>query len=79
MNITDWIGFIGVNILLLAYFLNITDKIKNDSLIYLFLNFLGAGIACYASVLLNYLPFIVLEGSWTLVSVVGIFQYFRRK
>ena len=79
MNITDWIGFIGVSILLLAYFLNITDKIKNDSLIYLFLNFLGAGIACYASVLLNYLPFIVLEGSWTLVSVVGIFQYFRRK
>ena len=79
MNITDWIGFIGVSILLLAYFLNITDKIKNDSLIYLFLNFLGAGIACYASVLLNYLPFIILEGSWTLVSVVGIFQYFRRK
>lgn len=79
MSITDWIGFIGVTILLIAYFLNLNDTIKKESLIYLFLNFIGAGIACFASVLLSYLPFIILEGSWTLVSAYGIFTYFRKK
>jgi hypothetical protein len=79
MSITDWIGFIGVTILLVAYFLNLNDTIKKESLIYLFLNFIGAGIACFASVLLSYLPFIILEGSWTLVSAYGIFTYFRKK
>jgi hypothetical protein len=79
MNSIDWIGFIGVTILLVAYFLNLTDKIKKDSLGYLFLNFLGAGIACLASLLLNYLPFIILEGCWTLVSAFGIINYIIKK
>ena len=79
MNSTDWIGFIGVTILLVAFFLNLNNTIKKEGLIYLFLNFIGAGIACFASVLLDYLPFIILEGSWTLVSAIGLFNYFRKK
>ncbi|MEK7432452.1 MAG: hypothetical protein AABZ74_04910 [Cyanobacteriota bacterium] len=76
MTKTDWIGFIGVTILLVAYFLNLTDKVKKDSFIYLILNFVGAGIACFASFLLNYLPFIILEGTWTVVSAFGLIHYF---
>ncbi|MHB1148644.1 MAG: CBU_0592 family membrane protein [Lutibacter sp.] len=72
MNYIDWTGFIGVTLLLLAFFLNLMDKIKTDSLTYLLLNFLGAGIACLASVLLNYMPFVILEGCWALVSAVGL-------
>ncbi len=79
MTETDWIGIIGVTILLVAFFLNLTNKIKKDSLVYLFLNFIGAGLACYASVLLHYLPFIILEAAWTLVSLVGLFMYFSKK
>jgi hypothetical protein len=78
MNSTDWIGFIGVTLLLVAFFLNLTDKIKKESFIYLFLNFIGAGIACFASVLLDYLPFIILEGCWTLVSAYGLINYLRK-
>lgn len=78
MSMTDWIGFIGVTILLIAYFLNLNNKLKKESLIYLFLNFTGAGIACFASVLLQYLPFIILEGCWTLVSAFGIINYFKK-
>ena len=77
MTITDWIGFIGVTILLIAYFLNLKDIIKNDSLVYLLLNVIGAGIACLASILLNYWPFIILEGSWTVVSAIGLINYFK--
>lgn len=79
MDTTDWIGFIGVSLLLIAYFLNLNNKIAKDSLSYLWLNFVGAGIACIASVLLHYLPFVILEGCWTLVSAIGLIHYFRKK
>lgn len=76
MTQTDWIGFIGVSILLLAYLLNLRNLLKKESLIYLLLNFIGAGLACLASVLLNYLPFIILEACWTFISAIGIYHYF---
>lgn len=79
MTQTDWIGFIGVTILLVAYFLNLTDRIKKESLSYLALNFVGAGTACFASVLLHYLPFIILEGCWTIVSAIGLFHFCIKK
>ncbi len=79
MTLTDWIGFIGVTLLLIAYFLNLTNKLSKESLGYLSINFMGAGIACFASILLDYMPFIILEGSWTLVSAYGIIQYFKKK
>ncbi|HWS59909.1 MAG TPA: hypothetical protein VN182_03180 [Flavobacterium sp.] len=78
MTTTDIIGFIGVTILLIAYFLNLTDKIGKDNLVYLQMNFLGAGLACLASILMKYLPFIILEGCWTIVSAFGIFKYFKQ-
>jgi hypothetical protein len=79
METTDWIGFVGVSLLLIAYFLNLNNKMAKDSISYLMLNFIGAGIACFASVLLHYLPFVILEGCWTLVSAMGIIHYFRKK
>lgn len=78
MTQTDWIGFIGVTILLIAFFLNLRNLLDKESITYLLLNFIGAGLACFASVLLNYLPFIILEGSWTLVSAIGIYNYITK-
>ena len=79
MTTTDILGFIGVSILLCAYFLNISNKLQKDSLIYLQMNCIGAGLACLASVLMKYLPFIILEGSWTIVSAFGILKSFKQK
>jgi len=79
MTIADWTGSIGVTLLLVAYFLNLKKIIKTDSLSYLLLNTIGAGLACLASVLLKYLPFIILEGCWTIVSGIGLINYLRRK
>lgn len=77
MTQTDWIGFIGVTILLIAYFLNLRNILKKESIVYLLMNFIGAGLACLASTLLNYLPFIILEACWTIVSAIGIYNYFN--
>jgi hypothetical protein len=79
MTATDWTGFIGVTILLVAYFLNLRKIIATDSLSYLLLNVAGAAIACMASILLKYLPFIILEACWTIVSAAGLVNYFKQK
>jgi len=77
LTINDWIGFIGVFGMLLAYLMNLFGKISKDSLTYILLNMVGGGLSCLASWLINYLPFVVLEGTWTLVSLVALIRYFR--
>jgi hypothetical protein len=79
MKLTDWIGFAGVTILLIAFFLNLANKLHKDSFNYILLNIIGAGIACLASVMINYLPFIILEGCWTVVSIGALVNYLRQK
>jgi cation transport ATPase len=78
MNLTDWIGAIGVSILLLAYFLNLSNRISHNDLSYMTLNVVGAGLALLASILLNYWPFIILETAWTIISFYSIIKYFNK-
>ncbi|NCP20646.1 MAG: hypothetical protein CO023_01245 [Flavobacteriales bacterium CG_4_9_14_0_2_um_filter_35_242] len=77
MNFTDWIGFIGTFFILLAYFLNLSGRIKNGDLLYIVLNLIGALLALTASILLKYIPFIILETVWSAVSFYFLIQYFR--
>lgn len=79
MNYIDWIGFIGVFQILLAFILNITGKINTKDLSFILLNLTGAGMACLASILMKYVPFIVLEAVWTLVSLISLINYIKRK
>jgi hypothetical protein len=72
MTFIDLIGSSGVFLILLAYFLLLIHKLTRDSYIYLLMNASGAALACLASILLNYWPFIILEAAWTLVSVVAL-------
>ena len=79
MNNTDWIGSIGVAILLMAFLLNLLNRLSKDGFVYILMNVIGAGLACYASLLLNYMPFIILEGCWTLVSVFSLLKLLNSK
>ena len=74
MNLVDWLGAIGVFQILLAYILNVTGKIAPESWSFILLNFIGATIACTASVLLDYLPFVILEGVWALTSLITLIK-----
>ncbi|MDP3313193.1 hypothetical protein [Lutibacter sp.] len=75
MNSIDWIGFIGVFLILIAFFLNERELISTKNLWFILLNLVGATLACLASVLLNYWPFIILEGVWALISVNALVRY----
>lgn len=77
MNYSDIIGGIGVFITLLAYFLIIFNFIDKDGVLFFMMNIIGAGLACYASLLIDYWPFVVLEGTWTLISIVGLVKSLR--
>jgi hypothetical protein len=72
MSFTESLGSYGVSILLIAFVLNLLKIIRTDSIIYGLLNFAGAGIACYASYLIPYFPFVILEGVWTVLSLVAV-------
>ena len=79
MTLIDWIGFIGVFQILLAYMLNVFGKVKSKDLSFILLNIFGAGLACLASILMVYWPFIILEAVWTLVSLFSLIQYLNKK
>lgn len=74
MNSNDIVGTIGVGIILLAYFLNMFSFIPTNGKLFYLLNIIGASIACFASYLINYIPFVILEGTWALVSLVGFIR-----
>ena len=66
------IATIGVSMLLLAFFLHLVGLMKLNSWNYLLLNFFGAALSCYASYLIDFLPFIILEATWAAVAAVAI-------
>jgi len=76
MTIADWIGFTGVFMILLAYFLNVIHKVETTDLSFILLNLIGAGMSCAASVFIEYWPFIILEGCWSLISLIALIRYF---
>jgi hypothetical protein len=41
------------------------------------MNIAGAGMACLASVMINYIPFILLEAVWGGISVIALFNRIR--
>jgi hypothetical protein len=71
MTFSSIVGTMGVTLLLAAFFLNLFGFIGRGKL-YIFLNIIGAGLSCYASVLIRFWPFVVLEGCWVLVSALGL-------
>ena len=78
MNFNDSVGTIGVGLVLVAYFLNIFSMIKKDGILFYTLNIIGGAISCYASLLIHFLPFIILEGIWTIVSSLGLLKSIKK-
>lgn len=78
MTTSDLIGTIGVILMLVPFILNIADVLSNDSPLYIIPNLLGSSMACAASLMIGYLPFVILEGTWAIVSSWALYIYFKR-
>ena len=68
----DWLGATGVAILLIAFVLNLAGRLSAAGRPYQAMNFLGAGLACAAAAMIPFVPFVVLEGTWSLVALVAL-------
>jgi hypothetical protein len=62
-----------------AYLLNLWDYLQPEQLSYILMNLIGAGLACVSSVMINYVPFIILEGVWTASSLIALLRYVGRR
>jgi len=74
MKTSDIVASIGVIILLIAFFLNLNKRLPAESKTYAVMNFVGAGICCYASYMVSFYPFVILEGIWAFVALISLFK-----
>ena len=77
ISLSEALGTVGVTLLLIGFFLNLFGLTRRQSLNYLILNLVGGGLACYASFLIEFFPFVLLEGTWTVVALLGLVKMFR--
>jgi hypothetical protein len=74
MKTSDIIASIGVIILLAAFLLNLYKKIAPESKTYTLLNFVGAATCGFASYMISFYPFVILEGIW---AAFALFSFFK--
>jgi len=74
MHYSDFIGMTGVAILLVAFLLTLMKKLSTTDKSYALMNIIGASLSCYASFLIGYIPFVVLEATWAGVSLVALIK-----
>ena len=79
LSLGEMLGSVGVALFLLDFLMNLLKKWSQDSLPYILLNTIGAGLACASSVLIHFFPFIILEGTWMLVSLFTLIKYFIQR
>lgn len=77
MTYNDLIGTIGVGLVLIAYFLNTMKYIRVNGKLFYVLNSVGGALSCYAALLINFWPFVILEAIWTFVSIYGLMRTMR--
>ena len=72
MSISEIIGSVGVAMLLIAFFMNLFGMLGSDARTYQAMNAIGAAVSCYASYLIGFAPFVVLEATWCLVAIAAM-------
>jgi hypothetical protein len=74
MSASEIIGSFGVAILLIAFFMSLFKFMPQDSRRYALMNMVGAALSCYASWLIHFIPFVVLEGTWAMVAAAALLK-----
>jgi uncharacterized membrane protein len=75
----DWFSGFGVALILAAFLGSAIGKIGNQSLVYWLLNIAGGVLATIGAMLLKSIPFVVLETTWIITSLVGLLKYLKQK
>ena len=79
MSFAEILGTAGVSMILVGFSLNLFGLMQRRSYKYVLLNLVGGALACTASILIEFFPFVILEGTWTVVAVVGLANLLRSR
>jgi hypothetical protein len=79
MSTSDILATSGVSILLVAFLLQILKVIRVESNSYSLMNLVGAGLAGISAWMINFMPFVVLESVWVVVSLFNLFKNLKSK
>lgn len=77
MNLPNLLNGFGVTLILLAFFLQTFKIVTGESRTYYTLNLFGGILATCGAWMIEALPFVVLEVTWTVVAVVGLYKSFK--
>ena len=72
-------GFIGMTLILFAFFMNQANKWKADYLVYDLFNSIGGLLLVVYAILIESYPFLVLNSIWTIVSVRDVVLGLQKK
>jgi len=75
----DLIGNVGVVVLMITYLMLQLNKLSSDGLAYSLLNAIGASLIIVSLVFDFNLSALLMEVFWVLISLIGIYRYFRLK
>ena len=75
----DFVGNIGVIVLMVTYLMLQLNKLRSDGLAYSVLNAAGASLIVVSLIYDFNLSALLMEVFWVLISFVGIYRYFRVK
>lgn len=73
----DFVGNVGVVVLMITYLMLQLNKLRSDGLAYSVLNAVGAGMIVVSLIYNFNLSAMTIEVFWVLISLVGIYRYFR--
>ena len=79
MSFAEILGTAGVSMILVGFTLNLFGIMQRRSYKYVLLNLVGGALACTASILIEFFPFVILEGTWTVVAAVGLANLLRSR
>jgi hypothetical protein len=72
------VSLVGALLVLAGFGLTTFEKVTPRSAVYLWLNFVGAGLLSYTAVVGQQYGFVLLEGTWALVAGFGLLRRLRK-
>ena len=78
-GLLDFVGLIGVGIIVVTYLFLQLGKLRSEALAYSLMNAIGASLIVL-TLLINFnLSALLMEVFWVLISLLGVYRYFRVK
>ena len=75
----DYLGVLGVGLILMCYFLLQIGKMRSEQLSYSLVNMLGASLILFSLYFKFNFASVLIEGFWVLISFIGVARWARSR